>query len=246
MQTVLSIDVDYFVRPKVTNPIPGTRPDDVRHQIRDLENVDRFLRERCLISPERPTAGLAAQDHDAAFEAIRRWIAQGDLIAPFRLVHVDAHADLGLGDCGYAEIVEDLLQRPPADRATNLRHFGLGNWLAYVIANQWVGEVVFLREPDPGRDTELLDVFFCASPDWSVVQMRPMQEEHYLKINHVNRHEFADLPTGEPEVKWTQTSEARFKLDHPPELIFVCQSPAYAPPGADLIFEHVKHFMRES
>lgn len=156
MQTVLSIDVDYFGRPKVTMPEPGTRPEEARHHVRDLADVERFLRDRCLVTSERPTPGVAARDHDAEFAAIQQWMAGGGLRAPFRLVNVDAHADLGLGDPGYAEIVEDLLLRRPEDRATSLRHFGLSNWLAYVIANRWVSEVIFLREPDLGLDCEFL------------------------------------------------------------------------------------------
>lgn len=246
MHTVLSIDVDYFVRPKVTMPRPGTRPEDASHQVRDLADVDRFLRDRCLITSERPTPGVAARDHDAAFGAIQQWIAGGQLRAPFRLVHVDAHADLGLGDCGYVEIVEDLLLRHPEDRATNFQHFGLGNWLAYAIANRWVSEVIFLREPDPGLDCELLACFFCTSPDWSVLQMRPMTKEHYLNICHNDRHKFAGLPTVEPEIRWNRTGEAGFALAKPPELVFACQSPEYSPPKADPIFELVRGFIRKN
>jgi len=246
MQTILSIDVDYFVHPKVTMPAPGTRPEDATHHVRELADVDRFLRDRCLLASERPTPGVAARDHDAAFGAMQQWMAGGGLRAPFRLVHVDAHADLGLGDPAYAEIVEDLLLRRPEDRATSLRHFGLGNWLAYAIANRWVSEVIFLREPDPGLDCELLACFFCTSPDWSVLQMRPMKEEHYLKINHHNRHKYAGLPTAEPAVKWNQTGEGGFVLDRPPDLVFACLSPEYSPPKADPIFDIVRRFIRES
>jgi hypothetical protein len=245
MQTVLSIDVDYFVRPKVTAPEPGTRPDDERHRVRELADVDCFLRNRCLIASERPVAGLSVPDHDAAFGAVQRWISTGALKTPFRLVHVDAHADLGLGDAGYAEIVEDILLRHPEDRATNLREFGLGNWLAYAIANQWISEVMFLREPDPGLDCELLACFFCNSPDCSVLQMRPMEEKHYLKINHFNRYEYAGLPTSEPEVKWNQMGEKGFVLDQPPDLVFACLSPEYSPPKAVAIFDLVRTFIRE-
>ena len=244
MQTVLSIDVDYFVRPKVTFHESGTRPDDARHQVRDLVDVERFLRDRCLLNPDRPTPGVAALDHDAAFEAIQRWMAGSGLKAPFRLVHVDAHADLGLGDAGYAEIVENVLHRRVEDRADNLRYFGLGNWLAYAIANRWIGEVIFLREPDPGIDGELMAHFFCNSPDYSVLQMRPLTERQFLNLDHSNRHEFAGLPTEEPAVRWTRVSEADFALSQPPDLVFTCLSPEYSPPKADPIFDLVQRFIR--
>lgn len=244
MQTVLSLDVDYFVRPKVTFHESGTRLENARHEVRDLADVDRFLRDRCLLNPDRPAPGVAARDHDAAFGAIQRWMAESGLRAPFRLVHVDAHADLGLGDPGYAEIVEDVLLRRPEDRATNLRHFGLGNWLAYAIANRWIGEVIFLREPDPGIDGELMAFFFCNSPDYSVLQMRPMTEEHYYRIDHANRLEYANLPTEEPAVRWTRVSEADFTLRQPPDLVFTCLSPEYSPPKADAIFDLIQRFIR--
>lgn len=245
MQTVLSLDVDYFVSPKVTWHEEGTRPDDADHEVRTLHEVERFLRDRCLLSTERPVIGVAATDHDAAYRTIQAWLVGGILQAPFRLLHVDAHADLGLGDAGYVEILEDVIRRPLQQRAAGHCKLDLGNWLAYAIANRWIGEVIFLREPDPGRDPEILACYFCNSPDWSVLQMRPLTRGELQNLNHTTRHQYAIIPTTEPEVKWTQLGEASFVLDRPPELVFTCLSPEYSPPRADLIFELVKRFIRQ-
>jgi len=51
-------------------------------------------------------------DHDEAFFTWRPWLEDGSLVAPFAVVHVDAHADMGLGDAGYVSLMSELLASP--------------------------------------------------------------------------------------------------------------------------------------
>ncbi len=245
MQTVLSLDVDYFVNPKVAGPRRG-RPSDDTHVVRDIEHIIDFLATKCLVGVDNPVAGRAAIDHDAAFWAIRDWIRDDRLQIPFNLVHIDAHADLGFGDAGYSEILDDVIRRPLDQRAGNLQHLSMGNWLSYAVANRWINEVQFLREPDPGRDPELIPHYFFGSPDFSVMQMRPMIESQYMDAwDADHRRDFANLPTDEPPVRWNQLGEDRFQLLAPPDFMFACLSPQFAPPNADRVFSLVRDAIRE-
>jgi len=245
IQTVLSLDVDYFVQPKVTNP-PNWRPVSEGHRVRPLAEVSQFLHNRCLLSVDRRVPGRAAIDHDAAFHALRDWIEAGRLRVPFVLAHVDAHADLGLGDAGYSEILDEIIRRPLERRADNPTHLCPGNWLPYAIANRWICEVQFLREPDPGKDAELMPVYFTRAENFSVLQMQPMDEGQYMKAcMFEQRREYADLPTKEPAVQWNQMAEDGFRLQAPPDFVFTCLSPEYTPGSADAIFSLVRSMILE-
>jgi hypothetical protein len=242
VQTVLSIDVDYFAPPTVYLP-PKSRPEPDKHKVRPLKNVEEFLRAKCHLSKRNKVKGLAARDHDAAFPAIANWIKDGELQPGFRLAHIDAHADLGLADAGYSETVEDVLHRSVEDRSQNLKYLEIGNWLAYAIANRWIGEIMFIRESN-GIDSELMAQFyFCNSADCSVLQMRPMTELQYMNVNVANRKKYATLPTTEPEISFRRLKEKDFDLMRQPDFVFTCLSPEFCPETADPIFELVKQMI---
>jgi hypothetical protein len=53
------------------------------------------------------------------------------------LVHVDAHADLGLGDASWVHIVSELLRLPVAQRSDpprGSRFLNAGSYIAYALA----------------------------------------------------------------------------------------------------------------
>ena len=61
----------------------------------------------------------------------------GLLTPPFHVTHVDAHADLGLGDAGYVYLLTELLLEDPRDRwwpRTGTTGLNDANHLAFAIA----------------------------------------------------------------------------------------------------------------
>ncbi len=57
-------------------------------------------------------------------ELFYRWgeaIDAGRMAAPFEVVHVDAHADLGLGDSSYAYLMGELAFQPIEERYKTLK-----------------------------------------------------------------------------------------------------------------------------
>jgi len=55
------------------------------------------LEKRCGLSALTPLPGCEADEHVEAFGVWREWLRTGILSAPFEVVHVDAHSDLGSG-----------------------------------------------------------------------------------------------------------------------------------------------------
>src|SRR5690242_18621207 len=105
MQRVPDIDFDFFVVQVVHWPPTGTRPDPKEHLVWSDADALAFLRNRCGLQGRRP--GFVAENHAELFPLWRAAIAHGTLVPPFHVTHVDAHADLGLGDVGYVYLLTE-------------------------------------------------------------------------------------------------------------------------------------------
>jgi hypothetical protein len=117
---ILDLDLDFFqyeVAMMVAHD--GDRLDGEDYPPWPVAEALSFLEERCLLREKLP--GAAVEHHVEVFHLIGQAI-EADLIeAPFELVHVDAHADLGLGDAGYAYLMSALAFEPIEERYAVLK-----------------------------------------------------------------------------------------------------------------------------
>jgi len=60
--------------------------------------------------------GFVVEHHGDLFAQWRAAIEGGMLRVPFSVTHVDAHADLGLGDSGYEHLMTSFLFEPAEGR----------------------------------------------------------------------------------------------------------------------------------
>src|ERR1019366_8668845 len=77
-------------------------PEDEYSSWSPEETMD-FLRGRCHLTGKLP--GWVIEHHDEAFARWRDAVGDGMLVPPFHVTHIDAHADLGLGDAGYVHLI---------------------------------------------------------------------------------------------------------------------------------------------
>jgi hypothetical protein len=137
MQRVLDLDLDAFVY----GSEDGRTRDDPRldaevHPPWDLTKVLSFLRCNCRLSG--PLPGFAVEHHGDLFFRWRDAIEEGLLDPGFHVTHVDAHADLGTGDCGFDYLLTEFLHEPAQNRhspKTGDDGLGDGNYLAFATAN---------------------------------------------------------------------------------------------------------------
>jgi hypothetical protein len=103
-------------------------------------------------------------EHQDAFFTWRRWLGCGALVQPFEVVHIDAHADLGLGEGGWVYLLSELLALP-LEKRTDPR-VGAGalnsaNYLAFAIANRWIRKLTYVfpyRKPRKRRQV-LMNIY---------------------------------------------------------------------------------------
>jgi hypothetical protein len=153
VRRVLDIDLDFFVE-DVANwrSYDADRLDSEEFPPWNKDLALQFLRDRCGLTQRLP--GIVVERHAELFWLWDAAIRDDVLEPPLSVTHVDAHADLGLGDAGYVHLMSDLLFRPPESRRwPKMGDDGLGdgNWLSYAIACRWVGDLTYVfnrRGPD--------------------------------------------------------------------------------------------------
>src|SRR5438445_1688144 len=118
MDTVLDLDLDFFVWP-IAHWRSGRkrRSEADCNYVASKEAVRGFLEQQCYLTTGSKLPGREVVEHPDAFRIWRQWLRDGRLSAPFRVIHVDAHADLGLGDPGWLYLTTDVLARPVARRS---------------------------------------------------------------------------------------------------------------------------------
>ena len=240
---ILDLDLDFFIS-DIAHFISGDseRLDD-KYYIPWSEKETRvFLEERCGLSKEKPIKGKIVKHHDEAFFFWRELINKGCLETPFEVVHVDAHADLGLGDASWAYILSELLRFPPENRVnpkTNgIDGLGFGNYLAFSIACRWLSHLTFVLHPKWENDLpfSLLKNFDDSS---GAIQLKLFDKKD-IDVDRVRKA----IPLAiEPEVPLKLVKYLDYSTSKPFDYIILCQSPGYTPSSADNLLQVIKEYI---
>ena len=152
MDVVLDLDLDFFVWPPTHQNPNGGRPSSRDCVVTRPEAVEAFLEKRCRLSKERRVTGRRILSHDEAFDVWREWMDDGILRAPFQVLHVDAHSDLGAGfgtgDLTY--LMTEFLLLSPSSRTEPRRGRDAmheGNYLLFALAARWIASLEYVFPP---------------------------------------------------------------------------------------------------
>ena len=76
-------------------------------------------------------------------------------------MHIDSHADLGLGYLSWTYILDDLLQYPVEERRMHTKYLdcfgqlndvGIGDYLLYAIAFCWINSLTYCANPNGDKN----------------------------------------------------------------------------------------------
>lgn len=199
-----------------------------------------------------PRPGFAVEHHGELFYCWRDAIDHGLIVPPFHVTHVDAHADLGLGDSGYVYLLTELVRAPLRERRdpkVGLRGLGDGNYLAFAIANQWISGVEFViggRHEDldddihyPWRPSDLL-VYLFENFDLDTRTIRlPALDAANLQQNLLTTDQLRPLDL-EPPVPFNWDLIQQFQTREPFDLVCLARSPGFTPETADLLYDAIR------
>jgi len=240
VQRVLDLDLDFFLDGVAHfRGFDEDRLDDEEFPTWEIPEVVSFLRDRCGVRD--PLPGLAVENHGELFSVWRDAIEAGALVAPFRVTHVDAHADLGLGDTGHRYLLTELLYAEPQDRRhprTGSDGLGDGTYLAFAIACRWVAEIEYVFPAGGGDDLHpyLMEHF---DPFGDTIRLTALTEAQFAPMNTI-QFERPDVESREPRVPIHRIPGKDFRANGPFDFVFLARSPAFTPAAADPIFDEIR------
>lgn len=242
---ILDLDLDFFIS-DIAHFISSDsdRLDDEDYKPWGEKETRAFLEEKCGLSKLNPVKGRVIKHHDEAFFFWRELINKNLLEPPFEVIHVDAHADLGLGDASWAYILSDLLSLPPAERinpkTNGMYGLGFGNYLAFSIACRWISHLTFVLHPKWENDLpfSLLKDFDDSS---GAIQLKLFDK----KDIDVDRIRKAKPISVEPEVPLKLQRYYDYVTREPFDYIILCQSPGYTPSSADKLIPIIEEYINQ-
>ena len=191
---VLDLDMDYFMKSVATfinESEPERLPEeDYGDSVWSEREVRNFLEGNLGLSKQNRIRGRVVAGHNESLFFWRELIEKGDLSTPFDVIHVDSHADLGLGYSSWTHILDYLLYYPVEERSQHPRYFdtsghlrseGIGDYLLFAVAYRWISSIVYCGNPHGECNDYLLDTLkdFKEEPIWD----KPVQNTIQLLYN---------------------------------------------------------------
>lgn len=264
---ILDLDMDYFMESVAhTSDSVDDRllEDDYGESVWSEERVRNFLESNLGLSKTNKIRGRIVSGHNEALIFWRELIANGDLTIPFEIVHVDSHADLGLGYSSWTYILNDLLSYPVEERPMHNRYvdcFGkmreesVGDYLLFAIAYRWISKITYCANPNEDKNDYLWITLknFVENYIWDEPVENTIQLLYNPNMNFPKHDDYAYIKKKyivtsqkEPEVPLLiiPTVEA-VKYSGDFDYIVMAQSPNYTPASADYIMDILREYIVE-
>ena len=187
--------------------------------------------------------GFVVEHHANLFAQWRAAIEAGTLEVPFSVTHVDAHADLGLGDSGYEHLMTSFLFEPAEDRRDPGTALEDGNYLAFAIGCRWLSDLTYVYNDGGGDDipTFVMENF---DPAAGRIQLAAVTRRQLQQI--ISPGESHSPERLEPAIAFRARPWYEFHADAPFDIVCLARSPSFTPAAADDVFDAIrKHFIDE-
>jgi hypothetical protein len=263
---ILDLDMDYFMY-DVATFIPESStsrlPEEFGCEVWPAERVRDFLENNLGLSKRKKINGRVVSGHNESILFWKELIESSDLITPFEVVHVDSHADLGLGYSSWKYILEELIQYPVKERPLNNIHTncygksseeGIGDYLLFAIAYRWISKLTYCANPNSDKNDYLVETLkdFHENCIWNSPVDNTIQLVHNpmmrfpLHDDIAERRRYLDTGTKEPEVPMlTIPSIEDVKFNGEFDFAVLAQSPNYTPASADFILNIFREYIDE-
>ena len=264
---ILDLDMDYFMD-SVATFVPESseqRLDEENYSktVWSSESVRTFLERNLGLSKSTKIKGRIVSGHNEALHFWQELINTGKLDVPFEVIHVDSHADLGLGYDSWTFIMKTLLAYPVQDRPKYSIYKncfgrtgadGIGDYLLFAIAYRWISNIIYCANPNGDKDDYILSTMKNFEEEY--VFEKPVQNTIQLLYNPSQcpgndattqqKREFIMASVKEPEVTLTiiPTIDG-VKFDGNFDYVVLAQSPNYTPASADFIMDILREYIIE-
>lgn len=233
---VLDLDLDFFLSDCCPLAPKGKRPCSDCASPWTEAAVVSFLENGLGLSTAHPIPGCITETHDGALSFWKARMDAGLLTKPFSVVHVDAHADLGIGKPGPGFVLNNVLGISPKERDHFSRYYEQkqldeANYLLFALAFRWIDALTLVRDPFSRPDLPP----FCVRDGEGY---RPIRLESFVSKLFEERY------GPEPEITFTVCNDpASVRIREPFAYMNLAVSPRYAPETADVLIPVIARYM---
>lgn len=263
---VLDLDMDYFMTAIAHTPFSCDErldEEDYGDSVWSADEVRQFLEHNLGLSKQHRIPGRIVCGHNEALFFWEELISRGKLNDPFEVIHVDSHADLGLGD-GSGDFLQSMFLSLPIDTRRKIRDYefcddikgiSIGDYLLWAIAYRMVSSVTYCANPNGDKNDYLWDTLkdFHEEYIWD----KPIRNTIQLKFNRLMdmprynssdayKKRYLDGAIKDPEVELLiipTVEDVKFAGDF--DYAVMAQSPNYTPASADFIMDIFREYIEE-
>lgn len=228
------------------------------------DKVRAFLEKNLGLSKNKKIPGRIVVGHDEALFFWEELIYRGELQDPFEVIHIDSHADLGLGCQSSKFLQETAILTLPFKTRRQIRSYendgkfesiNIGDYLLWGIAYGMISKIIYCANPNGEKNDYCWDILKDFHENY--VFDEPISNYIQLKFN-----KSMDIPTHDAskyckkkylegaikdpavELKIIPTIEdVKFCGDF--DFAVIAQSPNYTPASADFILDIFKEYIIE-
>lgn len=230
------------------------------------DRVISFLENNLGLSKTHKIPGRIVKGHDESLYFWEELMAEGQLDDPFEVIHVDSHADLGLG-CTSDDFLQGAFLTLPKEARRKVRdyEFGtkgevksidIGDYLLWAVAYQMVSKITYCANPNGDKNDYIVDTLkdFHEEYVWDKPVSQYIQLKYNAKMRMPDYNDDEDYKSTylagctvkdpEVELRIIPTIEGvRFNGDF--DYAVMAQSPNYTPESADFIMDIFKEYIEE-
>ncbi len=264
---VLDLDMDYFMDDVAISIssfcVERLSESDYGDAVWSEDRVRTFLEENLGLSRQNRLPGRIVVGHNESLFFWEELIEQGRLTVPFEVIHVDSHADLGLG-FPTSSFLQSAFITLPIETRQRIRNYefndkiceiDIGDYLLWGIAYRMFSKITYCANPNGECNDYCVDTlkdfkeeFICDKPVSEYIQLtynKDMDLPKYGSKEYYKR-KYLDGAVREPEVELRIIPKIEdVKYDGEFDFVVLAQSPNYTPASADFIMDILREYIIE-
>lgn len=260
---VLDLDMDYFMEHIACIPFSVSDrldEDNYGDTVWSEERVRNFLENNLGLSKKNKISGRVVVGHNESLFFWEELLEQGKLTDPFEVVHVDSHADLGLG-CSSSDFLQSAFLTLPVETRRRIRDddegvgISIGDYLLWAVAYKMISKITYCANPNGDKNDYVWDTLKDFKDDmiWdkpisNYIQLKYNSQMEWPKYNdskeYKKKYMLGAIKDPEVELKIIPTIEdVKFQGDF--DYAVIAQSPNYTPASADFILDIFREYIVE-
>lgn len=261
---VLDLDMDYFMEHIASfisfNTSERLDEDGYGDTVWSEERVRDFLENNLGLSKNNKIPGRVVVGHNESLFFWEELLEQGKLTDPFEVVHVDSHADLGLG-CSSSDFLQSAFLTLPVETRRRIRDddegvgISIGDYLLWAVAYKMISKITYCANPNGDKNDYVWDTLKDFKEDmiWNkpisnYIQLKYNSQMEWPKYNdskeYKKKYMLGAIKDPEVELRIIPTIEdVKFQGDF--DYAVIAQSPNYTPASADFILDVFRDYIVE-